>query len=131
MDSWKDNFMLDMPNDIVRYPDGSPIIVKNFKPIIVTNKKSMSQKNQSFLFICRDDEGDIVILTREEVDFEIKQAEERIEIELRLETIGKIRSDVFLDFNESEIKWYTDEDRDKKFTDNVVLKICQKLKNGH
>lgn len=131
MSSWKDNYCLDMPNDVVRNPDGSPLIVsketiKKFENIKITMKEN---KTQPCLFIWQEEEqNEIFILTKREVEDVIKQAEENVEAEFTGTTIGSIRSDITLDQIEKEIVWYKDEDRDEKYINNIVLKICNKLK---
>ena len=83
-------------------------------------------KKETFLFICQEDDDDILILTKEDVDIKTLNVNEDIDFTV----IGKISSNTSVDFGPSAIQWYEEKKRPKEFLDKVILKIVQALMYG-
>ena len=89
--------------------------------------ESLSATKQRFLFFCQNEEGAVVVLTKEDVDAHIKETENSDE-ELDFEVIGKI-ADCFLtmDINPQQIEFYKPDSVNKQLIDRAVLAVVQYL----
>lgn len=89
----------------------------------------MSVTKQRFLFFCQNEEGTVVILTKEDVDAHIKETENSNE-ELDFEVIGKI-ADHFMtmDVNVQQIEFYKPDSINKQLIDRAILAVVQYLAN--
>lgn len=81
----------------------------------------------SYIFILQDDDGNISVGRKADIENEIQEAEND-DREIDFKTIGRIQEPLTVDFPAHKIEWYDKEDKDQKIIDRAIMTIINFIK---